>query len=426
MKNINKATFFLVIAVILLLASIVVCGFKVGNLDLKGAQDLRFGIDIRGGVEAVFKAKATEDNPNPQPTAEDLESARIIIETRMDNQNIFDREITIDEVNKEIFVRFPWKSGEADFNPQQAIAELGETAMLTFQDVSGEILLEGKHIVNSTVQQANIGYAVGLEFDSEGATLFYEATKNNIGKQIAIYMDELLISAPTVENAISGGQAQITGGASGFSYEDAKALSDKINAGSLPFALESSNYSTISPTLGSGALNVMLTAGAIAFIIIALFMIIRYRLPGFVATIGLISQLLLQILFLSVPQMTLTLPGMAGIILAVGMGIDTNIIISERIKEELRLGKTLAFAIKTGYGRAFTAVLDGNVTTMIVAIVLMIFGSGSIFSFGYTLLTGVILNFISGILASRLMVTSLSLYKPFKSTVLYGNRRAAK
>lgn len=426
MKNINKATFFLVIAVVLLLASIAVCGFKVGSLDLKGAQDMRFGIDIRGGVEAVFKAKATDENPNPNPSVEELDSARLIIETRMDNQNIFDREITVDEVNKEIFVRFPWKSGETDFNPQQAIAELGETAMLTFRDSSGNVVLEGKNVSNSTVQQSTIGYAVGLEFDSEGANLFYEATKANIGKQIAIYMDEVLISAPVVETAISGGQAQITGGTNGFSYEEAKALSDKINAGSLPFALESSNYSTISPTLGSGALNVMLTAGVIAFVIIGLYMIIMYRLPGIVACIGIVSQLILQVLFLSVPQMTLTLPGMAGIILALGMGIDTNIIISERIREEIRVGKSLVAAIKTGYGRAFTAVLDGNVTTMIVAIVLMIFGSGSIFSFGYTLLTGVILNFISGILASRLMLTSLSLYKPLQSTVLYGNRRAAK
>lgn len=426
MKHINKATFFLVLAVILLLLSVAVFGFKIGNLELYGMQDMRFGIDIRGGVEATFRAKATDDNPDPQPTADELESAKLIIETRMDNLNIFDREITVDEVNKEIFVRFPWKSGETDFNPQEAIAELGETALLTFRDENGNVVIEGKNVKNSTVQQSTIGYAVGLEFDSEGAELFYEATKNNIGKQIGIYMDDDLISAPVVENAISGGQAQITGGTNGFGYDEAKALADKINAGALPFALESSNYSTISPTLGTGALRVMITAGIIAFIVIALFMIIKYRLPGFVACIGLISQIILQILFISVPQITLTLPGMAGIILAVGMGIDANIIISERIKEELLQGKSVAAAIKSGYSRAFTAVLDGNVTTMIVAVVLMIFGSGSIYSFGYTLLTGVILNFLSGILASRLMVTSLSMYKPLQSTVLYGNRRAAK
>ncbi len=426
MKHINKATFFLVLAVILLLLSVAVCGFKIGNLELYGMQDMRFGIDIRGGVEAVFRAKATDENPDPQPTAEELESAKLIIETRMDNLNIFDREITVDEVNKEIFVRFPWKSGETDFNPQEAIAELGETALLTFRTEDGTVVLEGKNVKNSTVQQSTIGYAVGLEFDNEGASLFYEATKANLGKQIGIYMDEELISAPTVEAAISGGQAQITGGNSGFSYEEAKSLADKINAGALPFALESSNYSTISPTLGTGALRVMITAGIIAFIVIALFMIIKYRLPGFVACIGLLSQVTLQILFISVPQITLTLPGMAGIILAVGMGIDANIIISERIKEELLVGKSLVAAIKSGYSRAFSAVLDGNVTTMIVAVVLMIFGSGSIYSFGYTLLTGVILNFLSGILASRLMVTSLSMYKPLQSTVLYGNRRAAK
>lgn len=426
MKKINKATLFLVLAVILLLVSIAVCGFKTGSLDLKGIKDMRLGIDIRGGVEAVFKAKATDDNPNPNPSYEELEAARIIIEMRMDSLNIFDREITIDDVNKEIFVRFPWKSNETDFNPQKAIDELGETAMLTFKDTSGNVLLEGKNVKNSSPVQDAIGYAVSLEFDAEGAEAFKKATQENIGKQIAIYMDQDLLSDPVVQNVISGGQAQITNGEAGFTYEDAKALADKINAGALPFALESSNYSTISPTLGSGALSVMINAGIVAFIVICLFMIIRYRLPGIIACIGLASQLVLQILVLSVPQITLTLPGMAGIILALGMNIDTNVIISERIKEELILGKSLTSAIKVGYDRAFTAVLDGNVTNIIVAVVLMIFGSGSIFSFGYTLLTGVLINFVSGILASRLMIGSISLYKPFQHTVMYGNRRVAK
>ena len=432
MKRINKATFFLVVAVLVLLISVVLCGFEMGSLQLKGASDIRFGIDIRGGVEAVFKAKLNEGDP--EPTSEDLESAKLIIETRMDNQSIFDREVNIDEVNKEIFVRFPWKSGETDFDPQTAITELGSTALLVFTATAapeGETpaeetrLLTGSDVKNAYAQVAatGIGYSVALEFSAEGATKFAQATAANIGKPLYIYMDDMMISAPKVETAISGGQAQITGD---FSLEEAQALADTINAGSLPFALESSNYSVISPTLGSGALNVMLNAGAIAFVIIALFMIIVYRLPGFVACIGLVSQLVLQILAVSVPQMTLTLPGMAGIILSIGMGIDTNVIIAERIKEELGAGKTVAGAIKSGYSRAFTAVLDGNVTTMIVAIVLMIFGSGSMLSFGYTLLTGVILNFLSGILASRLMVTSLSLYKPFQATILYGNRRAAK
>lgn len=432
MKRINKATFFLVLAVLVLLISVAVCGFEMGSLKLKGASDIRFGIDIRGGVEAVFKAKLNEGDP--EPTMEDLESAKLIIETRMDNQSIFDREITIDEANKEIFVRFPWKSGESNFDPQEAISELGSTALLVFTATAaadGETpaestrLLTGGDVKNAYAQVAEtgIGYSVALEFSAEGAIKFAEATAANIGKPLYIYMDDMMISAPTVQTAISGGNAQITGD---FTLEEAEALADTINAGSLPFALESSNYSIISPTLGSGALNVMLTAGAIAFVIIALFMIIFYRLPGFVACIGLISQLVLQILAISVPQMTLTLPGMAGIILSIGMGIDTNVIIAERIKEELRAGKTVAGAIKSGYSRAFTAVLDGNVTTMIVAVVLMIFGSGSILSFGYTLLTGVILNFLSGILASRLMVTSLSLYKPFQAAILYGNRRVAK
>lgn len=432
MKKINKVTFFLVISVLLLLISIAVCGFEMGSLSLKSAGDIRFGIDIRGGVEAVFKPKLEEGAP--QPTSQDLENAKLIIETRMDNKNILDREIMIDDINKEIFVRFPWKSGDDTSNAQQAIAELGNTALLTFTAVVAEEgktpaeetrLLTGADVATTYVQNnsTGIGYCVALEFTSEGAEKFAQATRDHLNQPLYIYMDEIPISAPVVESVITGGHAQITGD---FTYDQARELSDTINAGSLPFALESSNYSIISPTLGSNALEVMLDAGIIAFIIVAAYMLIFYRLPGFVACIGLITQLVIQILAVSVPQITLTLPGMAGIILSLGMGIDTNIIISERIKEELRSGKSLTAAITIGYRRAFSAVLDGNVTTIIVAVILMIFGSGSMLSFGYTLLTGVIINFISGIIASRLMTTSLSMYKPFQATVLYGNRRAAK
>ena len=164
----------------------------------------------------------------------------------------------------------------------------------------------------------------------------------------------------------------------------------------------------------------MIYAGLIAFAIVCLFMILYYRLPGFVACIGLTLQMALQILAVSVPHITLTLPGIAGIILSIGMGVDTNIIISERIKEEINDGKTISAAIATGYKRAFSAVFDGNITTVLVAVVLMIFGSGAMLSFGYTLLTGVLLNFISGITCSKLLVTSLSRYNVFKKNFLYG------
>ena len=200
----------------------------------------------------------------------------------------------------------------------------------------------------------------------------------------------------------------------------AKDLSDKINSGALPFSLEIKNLNTINPTLGNDALNVMINAGLLTFVLICIFMIVWYRIPGFVACIGLSIQCALQLLLVSIPQITLTLPGIAGIILSIGMGVDTNIIISERIREELNSGKTLDMAIKTGYHRAYAAVVDGNLTTAIVGVILMILGSGTMLSFGYTLITGVIMNFISGITASRLMVTSLSRYNGLRKAKLYG------
>ena len=416
MKKINRGTFFIVAIVIALVLTITLCDFSFINM--KNANDMRFGIDIRGGVEAIYAPKDLDR----VPTESELAAVRAILETRLDYNNILDREITVDNIAGEVLIRFPWKSDETDFDAQKAIEELGETALLTFRDETGNILLEGKNVVKSDVvlDQQTSQPVVTLELDSTGSELFAQATAANIGKQIAIFMDETLISAPSVEEQINGGQAIINGMAS---LEEAQDLSNKINSGSLPFSIEAKNFSVISPTLGSGSLNVMVYAGILALILIGIFMIVYYRLPGFVACIGLVFQLGAQLLAISLPQFTLTLPGIAGVILSIGMGVDTNIIISERIKEEINTGRTLRSAIETGYKRAFSAVFDGNITTLIVAIVLMIFGSGSILSFGYTLLTGILLNFISGILASKLMVTSLSKYKMFRNTFLYGGRR---
>lgn len=415
--KINKGTFFVVLIIITAILFCALYGVSIGSFKINGAKSIRFGIDIRGGAEATFVPKDLDR----APTKSELESTRTILETRLDDKNILDRDVTVDKNNGEVIVRFPWKSDEKDFNPQQAISEIGETALLTFRDSTGKILLEGSDVKHSSaaVDPNTHENVVQLEFNKNGAIKFEEATKALVGQQMGIYMDENLISNPMVNQTITGTQAVITGMQNA---DEAKELSNKINSGALPFSLESKNYSTISPTLGNGALNIMIYAGLIAFAIVCLFMILYYRLPGFVACIGLTLQMALQILAVSVPQITLTLPGIAGIILSIGMGVDTNIIISERIKEEINDGKTISAAIATGYKRAFSAVFDGNITTVLVAVVLMIFGSGAMLSFGYTLLTGVLLNFISGITCSKLLVTSLSRYNVFKKNSLYGGK----
>jgi protein-export membrane protein SecD len=229
-------------------------------------------------------------------------------------------------------------------------------------------------------------------------------------------MDEVNIQTANVKEQISSGEAQISGMEN---YDAAKNLADKINSGSLPFSMVTKNYSIITPSLGRGSLNVMLEAGAIAFILICALLIFYYRLPGFVACIALSIQVAGQILALSIPQMTLTLPGIAGIILSIGMGVDANVISSERINEELKSGKSVASAITSGFSNSFSSIFDGNITVLIVAFVLMIFGSGSLLSFAYTLFTGIVFNFVAGVSASRLMIFSLSSYKFLNKPALY-------
>lgn len=391
-------------AIFLGIAAIVCIAIFGAGESVKGIFDMRFGIDIRGGVEAIFEPQ----NLDRKPTTQELESAREVIESRMDSQNIADREVTVDKDAGYIIVQFPWKSGETDFNPEDAISELGEMAELTFKDPDGTVLIQGKDVEKATPQTNTSNgiktYVVALSFNSNGSKLFEDATGKLIGKRIGIYMDNNLISNPTVQNQISGGQAVITGMKN---YEEAKALAEKINAGALPFSLKTTNFSTISPSLGSNALSIMVYAGLVAFFVICLFMIVFYKMPGIVACITLLLQMVIQMLAVSVPQYTLTLPGIAGIILTLGMAVDTNIIISERISDELKKGSSVKGAVVSGYKNAFSSVLDGNVTTAIVAVILMIFGSGTMLSFGYTLLVGMVVNLLIGVSVSKHLILSL-------------------
>ncbi|MEA5010336.1 MAG: SecD/SecF family protein translocase subunit [Angelakisella sp.] len=462
MKRAKKWPFFVVAGLILVVGYFTFFGLKVPNGDLtnvyiKGASDIRWGIDIRGGVDATFA-------PSDGYDADDYEmsSAESVIKNRLVTLGITDYEVYTDFGNDRIIVRFPWKVGETSFNPEKAIKELGDTAMLTFREgqtvdaqgnPTGNIVLEGKDLESakaSVITDQVTGkekYVVAFTLKGEGKTKFAEATKNNIGKVISIWMDNSLLSAPVVNGVIDGGEGYIEGT---FTREAALELAQKINGGALPFKLTTENYNTISPTLGLGAKDAMVTAGIIAFALVSLFMIIRYRLPGFVAVFALMGQVVFMVasvtrLFPDVASFTLTLPGIAGIILGIGMGVDANIISSERIREEIRSGKTIDGSISLGFQKAFSAILDGNVTNVIVAVILMgafgppsamfsiilkplffMFGAttaGAIYSFGYTLLMGVIANMIMGVWASRIMLKSISQLKIFRKPWLYGGEK---
>ncbi|MCR2025881.1 preprotein translocase subunit SecD [Anaerotruncus colihominis] len=453
MRKVGKPVVFVIVAIIIVFTTLAFFGISTSYGDItttyiKGVDDIRWGIDIRGGVDVTFTPPEGYD-----ATPDEMAAAESIIKVRLVSQNITDYETYVDEAKDRIIVRFPWKEGETDFNPEQAVKELGETALLTFREnQSGPVVIEGKHVKSASAEPSpdGRGSQVKLELTGEGAELFSDATGRLIGQQISIWMDDTMISAPRVDSQIPGGVAYITGGAQGFDVKEAKALADRINGGALPFKLETENFSTISPTLGFGARDAMVTAGVIAFILVAIFIIIMYRMCGVVASIALVGQVAGMIacltgFFAPFPSFTLTLPGIAGIILSIGMGVDANVITSERIKEELRNGKTLDGAIDSGFQRTFSAIFDGNITMVIVAIILMgafgppqsVFNSllspifrwfgpsatGAIYSFGFTLIVGVIFNFIMGVTASRLMLKSVSKFKPFKKPWLFGGAK---
>jgi preprotein translocase subunit SecD len=431
-KKVGKSWFFIVALIIVAICYVTIAGIPAPNngdnksMLINGITSLRLGIDMRGGVDVTFipakgyKASATE-----------MSAATVAIQQRLDVKNITDREVYTDTNARRIIVRFPWKPDEKDFNPEKAIQELGATANLNFKGPDNVIILEGKDVLSAKAEPVSSGstlngpYIVSLTLKQSGVDKFSVATGKFVGKAISIYLDNTLISSPNVKEQIKDGSCSIDG----QTLQEAKDLANKINAGALPFSLVSESYNAISPTLGTNALNVMLMAGIIAFILICLFMLLYYRLPGFVAIIGLCGHLAATILMFSFPILlfkfpiepfTLTLPGIAGIILSIGIGVDCNIITAERIKEELRAGRTIDAAIDQGFERSFSAIFDGNITVIIVGIILMIFGSAAIYSFGYTLYIGVVMNFIMGIIASRLMLKSLSKYSFLRKNVLYG------
>lgn len=468
MKRVKKPVFFVVALLILALVVTSLFGvygqhgdFKVTYI--KGAGDIRWGIDIRGGVEATFSPA-----DGVEATTEQLEAAKEIIETRMVSQSITDYEIYTDPTNNRIIVRFPWRSDEQDYDPEAAIDELAATAQLTFRQgmeyetseyaedgsivyrtpsgtTAENIILEGSDVVTAEprmTQDETTGeyqYVVALTLSAEGAQKFAQATTAMVGETISIWMDDVMLSAPTVNEAITTGECVITGD---FTSEEATQLAARIQAGALPFALQVSSFSSMPPTLGAQALDAMLLAGIIAFVVISLLMIVIFRLPGVVAVISLAGQVGLCMAAISgffpfLNSYTMTLPGLAGIVLSIGMGVDANVISASRIREELRNGKTLDGALKLGFSESFWAIFDGNITTLIVAVMLMgvfgpsnilsiIFGestTGAIFSFGFTLLVGIIGNFIMGMTATRLMTLSLAGFKGLHKKWLFGGAR---
>ena len=460
MKTKGKA-WHLVVTVLLILAFVYTAFFgvsaKYGDVTttyIKGAKDIRFGVDIKGGVNVTFVPSEDYD-----ATEEQLEAAQLVIENRLVALNVTDYELYVDPSSDSLILEFPWQSGETDFDPESAIEEIGTTAYLTFREGSsadGDLILDGSMIESAAAQYGPVTsggaseYYVSLKFTDEGAKAFGEATTRLAASNgtISIWLDDENVSTATVNAAITDGEAIITSSASNpFTQDAVVKMARQINSGALPFALKVDSYSTVSPSLGENSLSAMVLAGVIAFALIVVFMTVLYRLPGFLACIALAGQVAATLAFVSgyfpvFESFTLTLPGIAGIILAIGMGVDANVITAERIKEELKNGKSLDGALKSGFARGLTPIIDGNVTIVIVAVVLMgafgpsdgffakalhfvffAFGpstAGTIYAFGYTLLTGVLLNFVFGIFATRTMIRGAASIKALRNPCLYG------
>ena len=460
MKRTPKWAFFVVAVLIFALSFTAIFGVYTRFGDrtdtiIRGVSDIRWGIDIQGGVDVVFGPV----DENVDPTDEQLDAVKTIIEQRMVSKNITDYEAYTDPANNQVIVRFPWASTTE--TPEEAVKEIGQTAMLAFYIGSetddegkptGKLVLDGNdvesaeamyQIVDETTQQYE--YVVALDLKDSGKSAFSSATKQQAANKgtISIWLDDQMISNPTVNNHIENGEAVITGSAT---YEEAKELADLITSGALPFEIEAKSLGSISPTMGSNALSAMGIAGIIAMIAVCVMMIVIYRLPGVVAAIALCGQMSLTIACLSgyfgvFDSFTMTLPGVAGLILSIGIGVDCNVITAEAVRDELRAGKTIDGAIRSGSKNSFWAIFDGNITVLIVAAVLMgVFGSadgifgwlfswlpvsptGSVYSFGYTLLIGVITNFVMGLWASRVMLRSISRLKIFRNPWMYGGER---
>ncbi|MBZ4644830.1 MAG: protein-export rane protein SecD [Clostridia bacterium] len=379
---------------------------------------IRRGLDLTGGSVITYEAEAQT------VTDEEMNTAIDMLRQRLDTLGYFEATITR-QGEKRIRIEIP-----AISNPEEAVQKLGATAELQFVDPDGKVIITGKDVVDAKAQYGQYdpakpaGNFVSLTISEEGTKKFADATarvsKNenkDAGKNyIAIKLDQEIISQPFVDQEITTKDVVISGS---FTAESAGWLANLIRAGKLPFSLKDVELRSVGPTLGEKALETSLMAGGIGVILVLIFMLIYYRIPGLVADIALIAYIAIVAIIMAGFRVNLSLPGIAGIILSIGMAVDANVVIFERIKEELRAGKTLRAAIDAGFSRAFTAIIDANITTLIAAAVLWKFGTGPIKGFAVTLSIGILTSMFSAIVITRFLLRQ-TVGMNIKNPKLYG------
>lgn len=367
-------------------------GFVIGDWEFKTFNDvITKGLDLQGGVSVLMEIQGDE------VSEEDLNNTKESLSLRVNKVGVSETVVTT-EGDRRIRIDIP-----GEYDSKSIVDLLEQTGELTFVGPEDDIILTGKDVSKaSVVFDSTTGKPIiKLEFNSDGKEKFAEATEKYLGKTISIKMDEEVLMSPTVQSVITEGEATITGNRS---VEEAEKVAGIINAGALPLPIEVASVKTVGAQLGSEALPNALKAGAIGIGLIFLFMILYYRVPGFISCISLtIYTLLVLYVFISIGAV-LTLPGIAAFLLTIGMAVDANILIFERIREELRNGRSIKASIKIGFSNAMSSILDSNITTMIAGLVLYFFGSGPVQGFALTLLIGIMVSMLTAIVITRFFV----------------------
>ncbi|MDO4338161.1 MAG: protein translocase subunit SecD [Eubacteriales bacterium] len=438
----NRGIVVLLLTVILTAFLCYTAAVGIGPTGTGAAKHINTGLDLSGGVSITYQAK--ESNPSSEDMSDTIYKLQKRVEQYSTEAQVYkegdnrinveipgvtDANAILEELGKPGSLCFVEQTDE-DGNQNFALGENGYELTRTLDEIreSGSVALEGSDVADATggaVQDQNTSsreYVVNLTLTDEGKTKFAEVTEANVGNPIAIVYDNTILSAPNVNEAITGGTAQITGMSS---TEEAQNLASYIRIGSLSLELEELRSSVVAAQLGEEAISTSVKAAAIGLAIVILFMIIVYRIPGLVAAIALILYTALMLITLNAFDITLTLPGIAGIILGIGMAVDANVIIYARIKEEIAAGISVRNAIRGGFQKAFSAIFDGNITTLIAALVLMWLGSGTVKGFAYTLALGIVISMFTSLVVSRWVVKAFYAVG-FRDEKFYGRAKESK
>lgn len=431
-KTKRKAVINLIIFFLLLAGGIYMAIAGVGQNESGKTANVPLGLDLQGGLSVTYEIQ------DEKPTSDEIKATVDKLQRRVDAYSS-EGEV-YQEGNDRITVEIPLNTEKVDAH--DVLDELGQPGQLLFLDSENytiwqqnqnngtndayEAVLTGSDIKNAQADVDDSGtvkdYVVQLQFTDEGAQKFATATAANIGKPIYIIYDGAVASAPTVQSAITDGNAVIN---KISSYDEAESLASTIKIGALPLELKQIQYNIVGAKLGQKAVSTSLIAGAIGFGLVCILMIVLYRFPGFIASLALTGYVVLMLLILSIRHITLTLPGIAGIILSIGMAVDANVIIFTRIREEISAGSGVRAAVKAGFSKALSAILDGNITTLIATVVLMILGSGSIKGFAVTLMLGIVLSMFTALFVTKMLLNSF-LELGVQNPKMYGKAKEPK